>query len=321
MAGDACGRSCRSAATATAIRARQVRQRPGRRREPAAPAGGQARRRAGGESSLYLTARELFPTAKPAARSSGTARASRRGSRNETGTAALLLRDYPTFGPAYEVDYPAVFADAAKYLAAAVEAAHDKAKPVGGGRQDARPGRGLPEALDRRAGRSSRRTTAEAPGATSRRRRWNCWTRRLRRTTNSPAINGWRRKGTDLPVAAVELLGQGRTHPRPGRRRTGSPSTRRRRSSSPSAWKSPIDGDGPRRRSRRPRPPGLRQRRRLVARAPPRTGRPARPRPCWPKGPSTSARKRACPRRRSRWRRATCSSWPSTPATATTSAT
>ena len=38
----------------------------------------------------------------------------------------LLLRDYPAFGPAFEVDYPSVFAGSAKYLAAAIEAAGDR---------------------------------------------------------------------------------------------------------------------------------------------------------------------------------------------------
>src|SRR5204863_256385 len=42
------------------------------------------------------------------------------------GKPPLLLRDSAQFGPAFEVDYPSVFADSDKYLAAAVEAANDK---------------------------------------------------------------------------------------------------------------------------------------------------------------------------------------------------
>src|SRR6185295_14777924 len=42
------------------------------------------------------------------------------------GKPALLLRDYAQFGPAFEVDYPSAFANSAKYLAAAVEAANDR---------------------------------------------------------------------------------------------------------------------------------------------------------------------------------------------------
>jgi hypothetical protein len=52
----------------------------------------------------------------------------------------LLLRDYAAFGPAYEVDYPALFRDTAKYLAAAAEAAHD--------RKSAAPGLAKKHALD-----------------------------------------------------------------------------------------------------------------------------------------------------------------------------
>src|SRR5207244_11291398 len=42
------------------------------------------------------------------------------------GKPPLLLRDYAQFGPAFEVDYPSVFAGSAKYLAAAVEAVNDR---------------------------------------------------------------------------------------------------------------------------------------------------------------------------------------------------
>ena len=42
------------------------------------------------------------------------------------GKPTFLLRDYSQFGPAFEVDYPSVFATSAKYLAAAVESANDR---------------------------------------------------------------------------------------------------------------------------------------------------------------------------------------------------
>ncbi len=43
------------------------------------------------------------------------------------GKPTLLLKDYASFGPAFEVDFPAVFADTPKYLAAVAELARDKA--------------------------------------------------------------------------------------------------------------------------------------------------------------------------------------------------
>ena len=48
------------------------------------------------------------------------------------GKPPLLLRDYPQFGPAYEVDFAAVYADAAKYLTAAIEAANDRNQTAAG---------------------------------------------------------------------------------------------------------------------------------------------------------------------------------------------
>ena len=42
------------------------------------------------------------------------------------GQPPLLLRDYAAFGPAYEIDYPSVFASMRHYLEAAVEVANDR---------------------------------------------------------------------------------------------------------------------------------------------------------------------------------------------------
>jgi hypothetical protein len=46
------------------------------------------------------------------------------------GKPPLLLRDYSRFGPAYEVDYPSLFADSSRYLSAAVEAANERSLSV-----------------------------------------------------------------------------------------------------------------------------------------------------------------------------------------------
>ncbi|HEY7424009.1 MAG TPA: DUF1592 domain-containing protein [Gemmataceae bacterium] len=71
------------------------------------------------EVVLYLVARELAPA--------GGGRVVWHRPRFEAvGKPTLLLRDYAAFGPAFEVDYPSVFAGTAKYLAAVVEAANDR---------------------------------------------------------------------------------------------------------------------------------------------------------------------------------------------------
>jgi hypothetical protein len=76
------------------------------------PAPGQA------EVVLYLTARELLP-------SEGRQIVWQRPRFEAAGKPPLLLRDYAEFGPAFEIDYPALFAGTSRYLAAAVEAAKD----------------------------------------------------------------------------------------------------------------------------------------------------------------------------------------------------
>jgi hypothetical protein len=116
--------------------------------------------------------------------------------------APLLLRDYPRFGTAYEVDYSTVFSHSSKYLAAVAEAAHDRKlstaelarkheldeaflkrwisvlaiEPMTGPAKPEAVGRPVPavalELLEEKAPKNDAR----------------------------PAINGWRRKGVDLPV-------------------------------------------------------------------------------------------------------------------------
>ena len=72
------------------------------------------------EVVLYLVTRDASPDGK-----SGHV-VWQRPRFESAGKPPLLLRDYSRFGPAYEVDYPSLFADTAKYLAAAVEAANDR---------------------------------------------------------------------------------------------------------------------------------------------------------------------------------------------------
>jgi hypothetical protein len=105
------------------------------------------------------------------------------------GQPPLLLKDYAAFGPKYEVDFAAAFQDTAKYLAAAAGEKTD----------------GLDAALLKRW----TELLALQPGE-------NAFTRPLRtiaagplklledplpKDPNQRAINGWKKKGTDLPVA------------------------------------------------------------------------------------------------------------------------
>lgn len=116
------------------------------------------------------------------------------------GKPPLLLRDYADFGPAFEVDYPSAFAASAKYLAAVVELANDrKLTPEAAAKAhelDAtflkrwaevlaiEPFTKDPEAIGRVVP-TVPLTLLEEPTP---------------KTDTRPAINGWRKKGTDLPV-------------------------------------------------------------------------------------------------------------------------
>ena len=89
------------------------------------------------------------------------------------------------------------------------------------------------------------------------------------RNAQKPAINGWKKKGTDLPVLVTNSSNQ--TEYVPGR---VSP---HRVAVHPTptefvavAWKSPLDGQHPHQGQGRPRSSRMRQRHRLVAGAPPR---------------------------------------------------
>jgi hypothetical protein len=150
------------------------------------PAPGQA------EVVLYLVARELTPAADrgPVVW--------HRPQFEAAGKLPLLLRDYAQFGPAFEIDYPSVFAGSAKYLAAAVEAVNDRKSTL----DDLAKKHGL-----------------DAPFL-------RCWIEVLAveslmkveepktvpavalelleektpKDDQRPAVNGWRKKGSDLPV-------------------------------------------------------------------------------------------------------------------------
>ncbi len=128
------------------------------------------------------------------------------------GKPALLLRDYATFGPTFEADYPSAFVGSAKYLAAAVTLANDPKTSVEtlARQQDLDTAflrqwvKLLAVAPRAKPDQASRPAVALAP-----------LDEKTRPDPRRPAITGWRRKGTDLP--AVLANSSDRTEQIPGR--------------------------------------------------------------------------------------------------------
>ena len=116
------------------------------------------------------------------------------------GKPPLLLRDYDTFGPAFEVDYPSVFANSAKYLTAAVEAANDKTLTAEGAAKK----HGIDAAfLKRWSEVLAVEPFARDPEAIGRivpAVELTLLEEKTAKNDARPAINGWHKKGTDLPV-------------------------------------------------------------------------------------------------------------------------
>jgi mono/diheme cytochrome c family protein len=149
------------------------------------PAPGQA------EVVLYLAARELAPA-------DGGNVVWQRPRFEGPGKPALLLRDYAEFGAAFEIDYPSVFVGSAKYLAAAVEAANDRKVSL----EELAKKHNLDAPFLKRwievlALEPARKVEEEktAPAVPL-----QLLEDKTRKDDNRPAINGWRKKGTDLPV-------------------------------------------------------------------------------------------------------------------------
>ncbi|WP_439623558.1 DUF1592 domain-containing protein [Gemmata sp.] len=116
------------------------------------------------------------------------------------GKPALLLKDYATYGPAFEVDLKTAFANSARYLAAAIELANNKKLTP----EDAAKTHGLdaaflkkwaalvavePHAKD--AAGSGRNVPVVA---------LELLDEKTPPVDQFPAIKGWRKKGTELPV-------------------------------------------------------------------------------------------------------------------------
>jgi hypothetical protein len=148
------------------------------------------------EAVLYLVAGGTGPDGK------GGRAVWHRPRLEAAGRPPLLLRDYPQFGPAYEADYPTLFADTAKYLAAAVDAANDPGRPV----DDVAKRHGLDAAYLRRwvdvlaLGPLTKGENPDVAGRLVPAAPLELLDERTPKDDRRPAINGWRKKGSDLPV-------------------------------------------------------------------------------------------------------------------------
>lgn len=147
------------------------------------------------------------------------------------GKPPLLLKDYAQFGPAYEVDYPRVFADTAKYLAAAQRAANDTKLTVGGlAQSNGLDAAFLQQWIELLAVKPLKTTVAErdAVGTPVPFAVLHLLDEKTENVGNKAWIKGWRKKGADLPSLVtnasdtVELI-PGRAaargvmvHPTPG---------------------------------------------------------------------------------------------------------
>ena len=145
------------------------------------------------EVTLYLAAREA---------GSGTAGdiVWSRPRFEAMGKPPLLLRDYAQFGPAFEVEYPSVFVNSASYLAAAVELANDKKLTL----EAAAKKHGIDAAFLNRwsevlAVQPFAQDT-EAIGRIVPAVELTLLEEKTAKNDARPAINGWHKKGTDLPV-------------------------------------------------------------------------------------------------------------------------
>ncbi|MBM4067627.1 MAG: DUF1592 domain-containing protein [Planctomycetes bacterium] len=146
-----------------------------------------------GEVVVRLVSHDLTPAAR------GTRIVWQRPRFEGKGKAPLLLADYPKYGSAFEVDHAAVFADAARYLAAAAELAHDAKPRV----HDVARKHNLDAALLQRwtalLAIDARRETAE-PALTAAATPLDLLDEKTPDNPQHPPIHGWRRRNAELPV-------------------------------------------------------------------------------------------------------------------------
>ena len=149
------------------------------------------------EVVLHLSARDLGPNAE----AGGVLW--QRPRFEGGGKPTLLLKDYARFGPAFETDYPAVFADSAKYLAAVSEQAHDP-KPTTDelARKHNLDGALLKRWIEVAALPLSKNRPAEPEviGRAVPLVKLELLEEKNPKNDAKPAIKGWRKKSTDLPT-------------------------------------------------------------------------------------------------------------------------
>ncbi|HEY2908736.1 MAG TPA: hypothetical protein VGI99_00730, partial [Gemmataceae bacterium] len=112
------------------------------------------------------------------------------------GKPPLLLKDYASFGPAFEVDYAVLFANTAKYLASAAA----KGSPEELAKQHGLDVEFLKRWIELLALETAS-TEFTKPLRTIPAAALTLLEDRLPKDPNQPAINGWHKRGTDLPVA------------------------------------------------------------------------------------------------------------------------
>ncbi|MCE9561208.1 MAG: DUF1592 domain-containing protein [Planctomycetes bacterium] len=146
------------------------------------------------EVVLYLTALEAGADAGPVIW--------QRPRFEGAGKPPLLLKDYAQFGPAFEVDYPSAFANSAKYLAAAIEAANDKKLSV----EELAKKHDIDAAFLKKwigvlaVEPFKKDADSEAVGRVVPLVVLELLEEKTPAVDNFPAIKGWRKKGTELPV-------------------------------------------------------------------------------------------------------------------------
>lgn len=118
------------------------------------------------------------------------------------GKSALFLRNYAQFGSAYEIEYPAVFANSARYLAAAREASREReGDPDGIAKKqglDAEFLRRWIATLD--ITRLSNERNPDYAGRSVPSVALKPLDEKMAQDVNRPAIRGWQRKGAGLPA-------------------------------------------------------------------------------------------------------------------------
>jgi hypothetical protein len=125
------------------------------------------------------------------------------------GQPPLLLRDYAEYGSSFEVDYPSVFANTAQYLAAVIEAANNRKQTIDTlARQLGLDAAFLKRWIDLLAVEPFRTDGSPTIGRVVPVVPLELLEEKTPRNPEKPAINGWRKKGTDLPVVVANSSDQ-----------------------------------------------------------------------------------------------------------------